>query len=205
MLIASTFLLWVVVALLIVAVIALARQIETLREGSVQPNAAYGPQAGDLAPMVAGPGIAGGVISVGGRALDGQPSLLLFIAPDCAACRKIVPVAMVLARAEGFRLVFVGDGRGDGYGAMVKRYRMDGFDFALSAQIGKAYRIARLPTAALIAPNGVLGAIGQVDRREDLHNLIVAGKAHADAARAAERSRDADGDDRIASIEAARG
>ncbi|PTD17337.1 methylamine dehydrogenase accessory protein MauD [Sphingomonas fennica] len=208
MLIASTFLLWIVVALLVVAVVALARQIGVLHE-RIAPMGALvtdgGPKAGDLAPMIAAPGLAGGIVNVGGPDASGQASLLLFVAPDCPICKKIIPIAMVLARAEKLRLVFVGDGNAEDYAAMARRHRMEGFDFALSPQIGLAYQVGKLPTAALVSAAGSIVAKGLVNSREHLESLIVAGETGFASAQDYLRERGAAGDEKVVRMHAGGG
>ena len=178
MLIASTFLLWIVVALLVVAVIALARQVGTLNDRLAQAVGLVGeggPRAGDPAPMIAAPGLGGGVVNVGGPDAEGRAALLLFVAPDQPVCKAIIPVAMILARSEGLRLVFVGDGDARKLAAMVDRFRMTGFDFALSGQVAMAYQTGVLPWAVLIGGDGRVRARGAVSAREHLESLIAAG------------------------------
>lgn len=184
MLIASTFLLWIVVALLVVAVIALARQVGVLNERLAQAVGFVGeggPRAGDVAPMIAAPGLGGGVVNVGGPDGEGRAALLLFVAPDSPICKAIIPVAMILARSERLRLVFVGDGDARALAAMVDRFRMTGFDFALSGQIATAYHAGALPWAVLIGTDGRIRARGAVSGREHLESLIAAGEAPQDA------------------------
>ena len=103
MLVASNFLLWIVLLLLVVAVAALARQIGVLHE-RIAPMGALvadgGPRPGDLAPPVTARTIDGQVVTIGTPNDLGQSLLLLFVAPDCPICKKIIPIAMATARAE---------------------------------------------------------------------------------------------------------
>ncbi|AHE53134.1 methylamine utilization protein MauD [Sphingomonas sanxanigenens] len=180
MLIASTFLLWIMVALLVVAVISLARQVGTLNDRLAQAAglvAEGGPRVGDPAPMIAAPGLGGGVVNVGGPDAGGRAALLLFVTPDSPVCKAIIPVAMILARSEGLRLVFVGDGDARNLAAMVDRFRMTGFDFALSGQVVAAYQASVLPWGVLIGGDGRVRARGAVSAREHLESLIAAGDA----------------------------
>jgi methylamine dehydrogenase accessory protein MauD len=183
MLIVSNVLLWVVVVLLVVAVLALARQLGVLR-ARLDPGSGFGnsagPGAGDRAPVIAASSLAGGVVNVGAPDANG-PVLLLFVTPDGAACRKMVPVAMVLARSEGLRLVFVGQGTAEAYANMAARFRIDSFDFATSAQATNAYRVAQRPEAVLVAADGTIAARGRVKSREHLENLIVGARGYVPA------------------------
>ena len=185
MLVASNFLLWIVLLLLVVAVAALARQIGVLHE-RIAPMGALvadgGPRPGDLAPPVTARTIDGQVVTIGTPNDLGQSLLLLFVAPDCPICKKIIPIAMVTARAEKLKLIFVGDGEQTDYLAMRERFRMTGYDFLNSAEVGLAYHIGKLPSAVLIRPDGTIAAKGLVNSREHLESLVVANETgHASA------------------------
>jgi methylamine dehydrogenase accessory protein MauD len=203
MLIASVFVLWVVVALLVVAVIALARQIGVLHE-RIAPMGALvadgGPRAGQAAPQFAVQTLSGQSIQLGGRDSSGRMTLLLFVAPDCPICKKIIPIAMGLAQAENLRLVFVGDGDADGYRAMITRHGMAGYDTVLDAQVGLGLRIGKLPSAVLIKPDGVLAAQGLVNSREHLESLIVAHETGFATAQDYLRDLQAKGDTKVVGV-----
>lgn len=185
MLVASTFLLWLVVAILAVAVLALARQIAALHErvaplGTLVTNGA--PRAREVAPFVSTPTLDGSVRTVGGAGgglgggLGGRlPTLLLFVAPDCPVCRKIIPIAMVLAKAEGLKLALVSNAAEAELEEMAKRFHVERQDFLVSGQLGLAYRIGKLPSAVLVSADGHIVARGLVNSRERLESLIFAG------------------------------
>ena len=177
---ASNFLVWIVVLLLVVAVVALARQIAILRE-QVAPlharDARRGLQAGDLVPVITAPTIDGRVVTIGGANDLGRPVLLLFVETGCTICRKIVRLAMVVARAEQLTLIFAGAGQIGDFRAMQDKLRMNAHDIVNSSDIGPAYDIAKLPTAVLIRPDGTLVAMGIVSSRQQLEALVGAGRA----------------------------
>lgn len=187
MLVASTFLLWILVALLTVAVVALARQVGVLHE-RIAPMGALvtdgGPKSGDPAPRVMAPALDGQVVTVGGAAAGGQARMLLFVAPDCPICKKLIPIAMVLARAERLDLAFVGDAPQAELDAMAERFRIDRGRFLVSAQLGLAYQIGKLPSAVLIDGDGRIVSRGLVNSREHLESLIVAGETGFTSAQA---------------------
>ncbi len=39
-----------------------------------------------------------------------RAQLLLFVAPDCPVCKKIIPLAQAFARRERLEVLYVGDG-----------------------------------------------------------------------------------------------
>ena len=84
MLIASLFLLWIIVILLIVAVVAQSY----LRLRSAPPAIRSAPVGlGGAAPVISMPTLAGDMLTVGGVSADARAQLLLFIGPGCPASR----------------------------------------------------------------------------------------------------------------------
>lgn len=191
MLIASTFLLWIVVAVLAIAVLALARQVGVLYE-RIAPMGALvtdaGPRAGDMAPHVHATTMDGKPLAIGPGHMGPRNTLLMFVAPDCPVCRKIVPLAKGVAAAEHLDLVFVGDGEEKAIAAMIDRYKIGAFPFANSAAIGLAFHVGKLPYGVMIRPDGVIAAKGLVSSREHLESLMVADETGFSSAQAYLRS-----------------
>ena len=179
MLIASNFLLWVVVALLVVAVLALARQIGILHE-RIAPMGALvtqgGPRAGDMTKPISAPRLAGGTGALGGPSPSGTAVLALFVAPDCPVCKKMAPLAMAVAKTEGLKLVFIGDGEASDYRKLSEKLSLEAYDLLLSREIGTTYEIDKLPSAVLIGADGKLVGKGLVNTREHLESLVNAGE-----------------------------
>lgn len=175
MIVTAIFSLFVICALLIVSVIALARQVGVLHE-RIAPMGALvtsdGPKAGDLAPVVTEKTLTGDILTVGGE--KAKRTLLLFVAPDCPVCKKIIPIAMVLSRSDNLDLVFMGDGKSEAYEAMVTHYKMGAYPLINSTNIGMTYHIDKLPSAVLIKADGTIAAKGLVNSREHLESLVVA-------------------------------
>lgn len=188
MLLASNFLLWIVVALLAVATAALARQVSALRE-QVVPAAAEavdcGPAPGEAAPVVSATTLGGRALVIGSANDLDQPVMLLFVAPRCPVSKKIIPVAMMAARHGKLKLVFVGPAAPGAYDAMRKRLRMGGYDFVASREVCDTFRIGKLPAAVLISPDGRVAAKSAIGGREHLERLV----ASHEAARASGRRR----------------
>lgn len=177
MLIVSQFLLWVVVALLVITVLALARQIGVLHE-RIAPMGALvadnGPKAGDLAPHLHARTLDGRPLALGPGHMSAKPTLLLFVAPSCPVCKKIIPIARAVAASEDLDLVFIGDGDLDEQRKMVQRHGLQDYPFANSPEIGLAFHVGKLPYGVLIRSDGVLAAKGLVNTREHLESLVVA-------------------------------
>lgn len=177
LLVASIVLLWILVLGLIVVVLALARQIGVLHEriapvGALTPRG--GPEVGDPSPRLTAALLDGGAMAVGGTLAPGGMQLLLFISADCPVCKRIIPLAKSVARAEHLDLVFVGDGEGAEQLALAARYGLEAYPFINGSELGMAYQVGKLPYAVLLDDAGVIAAKGLVNTREHLESLVVA-------------------------------
>lgn len=182
MLIASLFLLWMVVILLVVAVVALSRQVRAMQDGvgAIVPRAVVA-VPGRAAPVVSAPTLAGDMLTIGGPSADGRAQLLLFIAPGCAASRSAVRDALALTNRTQLRLLFLGEGRAEEYADMLRQHRIRDTDIILNAQVGADFRIGTRPSAALIDAGGRLLARGAIDGRAQLEALLAHGQADSAA------------------------
>lgn len=160
---------------LAVLVFGLARQVGILHE-RVAPMGALmsdrGPAVGDLAPVLGAPSLAGSPVRIGGPSTRSR--LLLFVAPGCPVCKKLLPIARSFASAERLEIVLVGDGEASELRTLVERYRLEQLPFVNSPEIGLAYQVGKLPYAVLLDADGVIRAKGLVNHREHLESLIVA-------------------------------
>lgn len=176
MLALSNILLWIVVVALTIVVAALARQLGVLYE-RIAPMGALvndtGPAIGDVAPTLEAETFDGGRLKIGVRE-SARPLLLLFVAPTCPVCRKIIPIAKKVALAEGFDLAFVGDGDKAEQIKMRERYELQDYPFANSPTIGLAFHVGKLPYAVLIGSDGRIASKGLVNTREHLESMAVA-------------------------------
>jgi len=185
---------------LAVLVFGLARQIGVLHE-RIAPMGAMssdrGPQVGEAAPRLSAPTLEGATVEVGGASADGRPQLLLFVAPGCPVCKKLLPIARSFVRAEHVQLTLVGDGELAAQRALVQQFALEGLTYVSSAHIGLSYQVGKLPHAVLIDAAGIIRARGLVNTREHLESLLNAEETgygtlqaylSADARRAAARS-----------------
>jgi methylamine dehydrogenase accessory protein MauD len=177
-LVVSQAVLWVVVVALAVVVLALARQIGVLHE-RVAPMGALmtdrGPQVGDAAPVLNVRDLRGFPLVLGGRHPSGRDRLLLFVAPTCPICKKILPIVPTFARGERqLDVVLVGDGDRAEQEALIREHRLEGMTYVISPEVGMMYRVGKLPYAVLLDEAGVIRAKGLVNSREHLESLVVA-------------------------------
>ncbi|MGA0839291.1 MAG: hypothetical protein ACO3Z6_11120 [Pseudomonadales bacterium] len=169
---------WLVIIGLVIAVLALGRQVGLLHTRLAPAGAlitASGPKIGELAPRLSIPTLTGEILEVGterARAL-----LILFVSPTCPLCKALIPAARALARGERGRLdlAFASDG-GDAttHGRYVSDMEITSWPYVQSVELGMRFEVAKLPYAVLIDAAGVLRSKGLVNSREHLESLLEA-------------------------------
>jgi methylamine dehydrogenase accessory protein MauD len=175
MLLVSQALLWTLLLVLVVAVLALARQVGVLHERIAPVGAlaiARGPQPGEAAPKVSARTLAEGTVDIGAPLPPGHLQLLLFVSPSCPVCKQLLPTAKMFAATESLDLVVVGDGEQGSHRKMAARYELPLDRFINSAAVGRAFQVGKLPHAVLISDLGIIVAQGLVNTREHLESLI---------------------------------
>lgn len=175
-LLVSNALLWVAVLVLGAVVVALVRQIGVLHE-RVRPAGALalsaGPTVGAAAPRLEAIDLAGVAHAVGHASPDGRDTLLFFLSPSCPVCKALLPSLASLGRDAQLRVVLASDGDLAEHAAFVARERIT-LPYLLSAPLGLAYRVGKLPWAVLIDAAGIVRAQGLVNSREHLESLLEA-------------------------------
>jgi methylamine dehydrogenase accessory protein MauD len=173
----SNVILWVVVLALLMAVFALARQIGILYE-RVAPMGALmidtGPAVGAAVPRFDLAALDGSVVTVG--APTGRSQLLFFLSPTCPVCKKLIPILKSIAAAEAswLSIVIVSDGEPEEHAAFRRRAALTDFPYVLSAELGMAFRVGKLPYAVLLDEAGLVRAKGLVNSREQIESLFTA-------------------------------
>jgi methylamine dehydrogenase accessory protein MauD len=174
----SNAVLWVALVALALVVLALARQVGLLHQrlGPVGALAlAGGPQPGEAAPTLEVEDWSGRRVTIGGADAGGRSLLLVFISPTCPVCRTLLPALRSLAKRErSLRVVLASDGPREEHEAFVREHALAELGYVLSQPLGLAYRVPRLPWAALIDARGVLRSHGLVNSREHLESLLEA-------------------------------
>jgi methylamine dehydrogenase accessory protein MauD len=168
---------WLVLIALVLAVFALMRQVGLLHErlaplGALTLQSSL--EAGDRAPTIHAETLSGGRLHVGGLREPGLLQMLLFVAPTCPVCKVLLPTAKSLAKVEGLDLVVIGDGDVEEHRRMAETLEIALGQFVVSAEVGRAYRVGKLPHAVLIGDSGIIVAQGLVNTREHLESLLVA-------------------------------
>jgi len=171
--------LWLVVIALAVALLAVVRQLGVLHERIAPVGAlmlANGLKVGESAPQIAAQDLDGRAVTVGAARADERATLLMFVSPSCPVCKALLPVlkSSLAAERHWLDIVLASDGELADQREFVRAQRLGEFAYLVSAPLGIAYQVSRLPFAALIDSQGVLRARGIVNSREHLESLFEA-------------------------------
>ena len=176
-LIASNILLWLMVIALGVLTFALARQIGLLHERSAPLGAVIsdkGPDVGEDAPEFELKDFKGSPVKIGGIREDGLDTLLLFLAPNCPMCNKLLPTALSMAAGEHMDVMVISDGPLEEHEAFLRKHRIGDLPYVVSASVGIQFQVGRVPYAILIGDDGKIQSKGLVNTREHLESLVEA-------------------------------
>jgi methylamine dehydrogenase accessory protein MauD len=168
---------WVVSLALVVALLALARQVGVLHMRVAPAGAlttAGGPAVGAKAPAIEAKLLDGTRVSVGGSAPGAALRLLMFVSATCPLCKNLIPMAKSFARDERVQLIFVGDDSVEAQRAMIERHGLAPYPFINGPDVGQAFEVGKLPYAVLLDAEGVILSKGLVNSREHLESLIIA-------------------------------
>ncbi|WP_164156088.1 redoxin family protein [Sandarakinorhabdus rubra] len=174
---------WAVLAALVLAGLALARQVGVLHvrvapAGALDAN--RGPAVGEAVPAMALTTLDGRPFALGGSR-SGAVRLLMFVSAQCPLCKGLIPVAKSFAAAERIDLVFVGDDDAAVQQGLVAAQGLEAYPFINSGEVGRLFEVDKLPHAVLLDAAGKVLAKGLVNSREHLESLIIShemGVAH---------------------------
>jgi methylamine dehydrogenase accessory protein MauD len=175
----SNVVLWVLVLVLSAVVLALTRQLGVLHERIAPAGALMlnrGLTVGEAAPVLEVAALDGRALKVGGAREDGRSTLLLFVSPSCPVCKTLLPAVRSSRRDERAWLdvILASDGDLAEQREFVRAQGLESIPYVVSAALGLAYQVSRLPFAALIDERGVLRGRGLVNSREHLESLFEA-------------------------------
>lgn len=171
--------LWIVVIALAVALLAVIRQLGVLHERIAPVGAlmlAKGLKVGEIAPQVAVQDLDGHSITLGAPRPDQRATLIMFVSPTCPVCKALLPAlkSSLASERDWLDIIMASDGETSSQREFVLAHRLGSFPYVVSAPLGIAYQVSRLPFAALIDAQGVLRARGIVNSREHLESLFEA-------------------------------
>ncbi len=175
----SNIVLWVLVLGLAAVLLAVVRQLGVLHERIAPAGALMlnrGLKVGDAAPVVAVADLAGRTHEVGTARADGRSTLLLFVSPTCPVCKTLLPAVKSSRKDERgwMDIILASDGDLKEQQDFVRAQGLESIPYVVSAALGLAYQVSRLPFAALLDEQGVLRARGLVNSREHLESLFEA-------------------------------
>ena len=175
----SNVVLWALVLALSAVVLALVRQLGVLHERIAPAGALMlnrGLTVGEPAPALDVTALDGRPLRVGAARSDGRSTLLLFVSPTCPVCKTLLPAVIASGRDERawMDVILASDGELAAQREFVRAQGLEGVPYVVSAALGLAYQVSRLPFAALLDEHGVLRARGLVNSREHLESLFEA-------------------------------
>jgi methylamine dehydrogenase accessory protein MauD len=171
--------LWVLVVVLSAVLLALVRQVGVLHERIAPAGALVlkgGPAVGEPAPVLEVADLEGHAHRLGSARSDGRSTLLLFVSPSCPVCKSLLPAVKSSRKDERawMDVILASDGDAGAQREFVRAQGLDGIPYVVSAALGLAYQVGRLPFAALLDEQGILRARGLVNSREHLESLFEA-------------------------------
>jgi methylamine dehydrogenase accessory protein MauD len=175
----SNVVLWIAVLSLSLVVLALVRQLGVLHERIAPAGALMlnrGLAIGERVPMIDATDLDGRELRLGAPRTDGKSTLLVFVSPTCPVCKTLLPVLKSGRRHEQdwLEIVLASDGEREQHRQFAAEQELTALPYVLSAPLGLAYQVSRLPFAALMDPEGILRARGLVNSREHLESLFEA-------------------------------
>jgi methylamine dehydrogenase accessory protein MauD len=178
-LIISNIVLWFVVLVLLVALLAVIRQLGVLHERIAPTGAlmlAKGLKVGEGAPQVPVHDLEGARRTIGEPSSNGRATLLMFVSPTCPVCKSLLPVlkSSLTAERDWLDIVLASDGDLNSQREFVRSQKLGGIPYVVSTPLGITYQVSRLPFAVLIDAQGILRARGIVNSREHLESIFEA-------------------------------
>ena len=115
-------------------------------------------------------------MTIGAESDVGRSTLLFFFSPSCPVCKELMPILRSSAKSESdwLDIVLAGDGDPDEHLKIVSQQQMQDFPLTMSVPLGIAFRVGKLPYAALIDADGRLLSAGLVNSREHIESLYEA-------------------------------
>jgi methylamine dehydrogenase accessory protein MauD len=173
----SYAILWVLLLLLVLVVIALARQIGLLHKrlrpvGARMTNS--GPEIGQrISDPIRGLDLQGQLIAV--HAKPFRQTLLVFVSPNCVSCSELAPALGSLWRSERVRLdlvIIAISGEVEDNRKFAVQYKLDRIPFLISKSAGHEFSITNTPYGVLIDQQNSVRAKGIVNNTDHLESLL---------------------------------
>lgn len=170
---------WTALLALTLVVLGLARQIGVLHRrlgpaGALMLSKSV--KVGEKSPELRLKTIDATDVVIGDTDPAGRSTLIMFVAPDCPVCGRLVPIVKAIARSEErhLRVVFASDGDPQAQYRYRAEKGLEGFPYVLSPELGMRFEIGKLPYAVLLDKDGVVAGQGLVNSREHIESLFEA-------------------------------
>ena len=181
-LVVSNILSWLMIIVMGVMLYALSRQIGVLHErikpvGALSLGKAI--RVGDVAPAFHETNLNGGMVRVGGAADENRSMLLFFVSSTCPVCKTLLPILKRLGKQESdwLDIVFASDGHPSEHDRLIQEHNLQDYPYLLSAEVGMAYQISKLPYGVLINSQGIVASHGLLNNREHIESLFEAARS----------------------------
>lgn len=167
---------WVVLAILIVMILALARQIGLIQRRLPPATArmtAEGPAIGAPMPTTQAVSLSGSSVTLGGP--SDRRRLYAFLGANCASCAELAPALRSVALKEGdvLELVVVGiSGTEADNIRFASDHRLDTDRFVLSPESSATYNVLGTPYLILADRSGAIATKGIANHLEQLASLL---------------------------------
>ena len=171
---------WIFTIGLAVMMLALLRQLGVLQNRlGPAPGALMltkGIKVGERSPEFRLPALDGREVVIGAAEPAGRSTLVMFVAPECPVCAKLLPALKSIGAQEraSLRLVFASDGALEPQRKFWREKGLEEYPYVLSQELGTTYQIGRLPYGVLIDAKGVMVAQGLCNSREHVESLFEA-------------------------------
>lgn len=170
---------WIATIALAMVVLGLARQIGVLHRrlgpaGALMLSSSI--KVGEKVPELPLKTLDGADLVIGRPDASGRATLIMFVAPDCPVCARLIPVIKAIARSEErlLQIVFASDGDLQAQHRYRTEKALQDFPYVLSAELGMRFEIGKLPYAVLLDKDGVAAGQGLVNSREHIESLFEA-------------------------------
>lgn len=174
----SYALLWVLLALVVLAVLVLARQVGLLNArlpGFGAATADLGPPIGDEIPIFKLMDVDGRPLIVGGPLAKRQ--LIVFVSPHCPACASLLPALGPLQRTERRNLDIIMVGLGTSNEAaseLTGQHGLKALRVVIDSTLADSWDITSTPYAVLVDRTGIVRAKGVANTIEHVESLLYA-------------------------------
>lgn len=176
-LIAILVLQWIAILVLAAILFAMVRQVGILHQRVAPAGAlmiSQGIAVGEKPPVLTLTALDGREMMIGGP--NPKSTLVMFIAPDCPVCAKLLPALTAIGQQESawLRIIFASDGKASDHLAFWQDKGLGSYPYVISTELGLTFQISKLPHGVLLDEEGTLVSQGLTNSREHVESLFEA-------------------------------